>query len=138
MKLPLKIDQTFASHLLGKPKATTLENRVFNAVAMLAGLTGLLTLAQNLVLELPFIHSALSIIAIFVGAFFYTWSLKSRKYKPLVIPIFTLFLGLIAASWFATGGSLGPTSFIFFNLFISGTYVHDKNFKENRKSSSLS
>jgi hypothetical protein len=126
MKLPLKIDQTFASLLLGKPKATTLENRVFNAVAMLAGLTGLLTLAQNLVLELPFIHSALSIIAIFVGAFFYTWSLKSRKYKPLVIPIFTFFLGLIVASWFATGGSLGPTSFIFFNLFISGTILFKK------------
>lgn len=126
MKLPLKTDQSLASLLLGKPKATTLENRVFNAVALLAGLTGLLTLLQNLVLELPLIHSVLSTMGIFVGIIFYVWSLKSKRYKPLVIPIFTFFLGLITASWFATSGSLGPTSFIFFNLFVSGTILFKK------------
>jgi hypothetical protein len=112
----------------GNPKHTTLENRVFNSVLFSIFLTGLFSTINNLVFSMPLIDVLITLLGAVVGLSFYIYSIKTGKYKKLIMPVSLLFLILISASWVVGYGMSGSAVYYFFvftvaiTIYLKGLY----------------
>jgi len=98
--------------LIAKPEAFSLEHRFFITMCFVAGMTGLLATIINIYLDFqPIMVLSTTVIAVIFFTFYYV-SLKSKKYKFLIIPY--IFISLLALSylWFLNAGSSGSVPYV--------------------------
>lgn len=98
--------------LIAKPEEFSLKHRFFIAMCFVAGITSLLATIINISIDLqPVMIIVTTAISIIFFAFYFV-SIKTKIYKPLIIPYIFISLLTLSILWFLNAGSDGPVAFL--------------------------
>jgi hypothetical protein len=106
----------FSSHFLGNAETYTLENRIFNAVMIVVSIVGSITTMYNVILNNHIILTACSATSVIFTLMAYGYSLRTRKFQLLVVPVVAYFILIMIISWLVNDGTKGASSDFFFIL----------------------
>ena len=110
--------------LFGKTEDVIFENKIFNIITLIAALTNLLTLINNLFNNFPLIlNIVLAVCCIIFSLFFYLSSFKKIT-KPLIIPFYIIVISLLSFTWFFNQGIEGSVTFYFFLVTFILIYIN--------------
>jgi hypothetical protein len=111
--------------LIGEPATHTLENRVFNAAAIVTVLAGLASALVNLLTGRSAVQLVITLAAAVVAGIFYRLSITRNRERTLRVPLALLFVAVLAAAWLTNEGSRGSTPLFFFILAVGAVIIMD-------------
>jgi signal transduction histidine kinase len=115
--------------LFGDPQTVILETRAFNATLFLVFCAGFLTEAENIIAGLTLAMHMVSISAMLVSLCAYFVSKKMGIWRPLVLPVYLVFLCDLSYGWLMQGGISGGIVFYFFLLTCAAIIVFEGFYK---------
>jgi Signal transduction histidine kinase len=115
--------------LFGDPQTIILETRAFNATLFLVFCAGVVSTIENIFAGISLIMIALTISAAMVSAGAYYASRKMGIWKPLVLPVYLIFLCILSYGWIMQGGLSGSIVFYFFLLTCAAIIVFQGFYK---------
>ncbi len=109
--------------LLGRPDFANLDQRLFNIMCFGGGIVGLISAAENAVIEASALLIVGSLIqsAVMLGS--YALSRARGIYRPLVWPVLLAILSFLAWQWFLNAGSIGGAHYFFFVCGMMGAVI---------------
>jgi signal transduction histidine kinase len=117
MKVPFSSRiSALSAFLFGDPQTVILETRAFNATLFLVFCAGVVSAAENIFASCPLIMHLLTLSAIVVSTGSYLASRKMGIWRPLVLPVYLIFLCLLSYGWIMQGGLGGSIVYYFFLL----------------------
>ena len=108
------------NRFLGDAEAYSLENRIFNAVMIVATVVGSIATTYNVLLGNHIILTSCSAASVILTVAALGYSLKTRNFEPLVLPIVIYFIVVMTVSWLANDGTKGAGADFFFLLMSIG------------------
>ncbi|MDD2468389.1 MAG: hypothetical protein PHI97_30790 [Desulfobulbus sp.] len=127
MKLNIFFKKLF--DLLGDPQEFTLENRIFNGIMFFFSATGLATVVYDTILNEYFGLIIISISCFIVPGSCYIYSLKTKNYKHLIVPVNIYFFLALSIGLFFLNGFSGSLPYFFFLLITYGVVFLKNPFK---------
>lgn len=110
---------TVSAIIFGDPQYHTLENRIFNAVVIMAAFGGVCATLLNYYSENPVRELIITLVATAVPIVFYIASRLFHADRYLRVPLVIIFLGILCTAWITNQGSNGSTLAYFFILFVA-------------------
>ena len=114
--------------LSGSRKDILLENKIFNIIAFLAGITCFVSYFTNLFIGLPLIINIMLLICGFVFSLFFYLSSYKQITKPLEIPLQIVSIILLTSVWFYSQGIEGSGPFYFF--LVTFAFIYSNSHKK--------
>ena len=108
----------YTAVILGNAGEYTFEHRIFNGVMALITLTGVSTIAYNLLLGNHYLQTVVSLGCTLFPLWCFLYSKRRKQYKTLVIPAAVAFYLLLCAGYFVTDGVNGSLPFFFVLLVV--------------------
>jgi hypothetical protein len=93
-----------------------IEHRILNGVMFIGFLTGVLSTAENLLLDAPAHMTAPTAAATLTGLIGYLSARHNQRWRIFAVPVFLLFLSLLTYCWVTQAGSHGTIAYYFFLL----------------------
>lgn len=125
----MKITSILFNKLFGDPETTTLENRIFNIVMLLSFVAALASLANDLVYRAPLAQLFISIVPTLLTLGFYFFSLKTKKYDYVALPVIIMFILILSVAWFTYRGIDGGTPYYFVIFVLAANMILKKSQK---------
>jgi len=111
--------------LFGNPAEVSLENRAFTATLFLVFCAGVGSVFINISVGGSVLKHVLSFSAILLSSISYAISRFTGVWKPMVLPVYVLFLCLLSLGWMIMGGLSGIGAYYFFLLTCAAIIVFD-------------
>ena len=108
--------RALAAKLFGHPSSVGLEHRFFSGIMLLVVLAGTFSTIQNLVIGTSKLQVTASSVGTAAGIVGYWLSRRKRRWRLLIVPMFSFFLALLAGCWITQAGSMGTIGYYFILL----------------------